>query len=100
MRSWAWFKGPLRRAIHQLKYKRDMALGEVLARPLEQILQLEDWDIDLILPVPLSFKRKVSRGYNQAALLARPLALRFSLPYLPQALKRFARYLISNWLVC
>ena len=88
MRSWAWFRGPLRQAIHQLKYKRDMALGEVLALPLEQILRIEDWAVDVILPVPLSHKRQSSRGYNQAALLAWPLALRFALPYLPRALKR------------
>ncbi|KAA3647245.1 MAG: ComF family protein [Chloroflexi bacterium] len=88
MRSWAIFDGPLRKAIHQLKYKRDLALGEILALPLGQILQTEEWPIDLVLSVPLSQKRLASRGYNQANLLARPLALRLSLRYAPGALKR------------
>lgn len=88
MRSWAMFEGHLRQAIHQLKYKRDMALGEVLALPLGKILLVEGWPIDLVLPVPLSRRRFAARGYNQAALLARPLALRFSLPYKPGALER------------
>ena len=31
-------------------------------------------DIDVVMPVPLSYRRLFKRGYNQAALLARPIA--------------------------
>ena len=31
-------------------------------------------DIDIVLPVPLAYKRLFKRGYNQATLLARPIA--------------------------
>lgn len=31
-------------------------------------------DVDVVLPVPLAYKRLFKRGYNQATLLARPIA--------------------------
>ena len=86
LRSWGVFAGPLRKALHRLKYNRDIALGDVLARPLIRILGEMDWRVDLVAPVPLSVARLAERGYNQASLLARPLALAAGLPYQPRAL--------------
>jgi ComF family protein len=80
------FSGPLRQALHRLKYYRDIALGEVLARDLVSYLKELDWSIDLVSPVPLGVARLAERGYNQAALLARPLALAAGLAYRPRAL--------------
>lgn len=88
LRSWASFSGSLRNAIHQLKYHRDIALGEILARPMIHCLSLTGWKIDLIVPVPISLTRRSERGYNQAALLARPIALCFGVNYQPRALKK------------
>lgn len=86
LRSWASFSGSLRNALHRLKYNRDIALGEILARPMIQTLNLTTWNLDLVVPVPISLSRRSERGYNQAALLARPIALFFGLEYRPQAL--------------
>lgn len=86
LRSWAAFSGPLRNALHRLKYNRDVALGEILARPMIDCLSQTKWKVDLVLPVPISLSRRSERGYNQAALLARPISLRFGLKYCPQAL--------------
>ena len=52
-----------------------MNLGEALAEPLSEYFQTLDWKIDLIVPVPLGVARQAQRGYNQAALIARPIAL-------------------------
>ncbi len=41
-----------------------------------------------MVPVPLSEERYHERGYNQASLLAKPLAARLSLTFNPYALKR------------
>jgi len=86
LRSCAAFSGPLRSALHRLKYSRDVALGEILARPMIDCLCQTTWQVDLVLPVPISLSRRSERGYNQAALLARPISLRFGLRYRPQAL--------------
>lgn len=88
IRSWAIFDGSLRTALHRLKYRRDLRLGEVLARPLLQILRDSHWKVDMIVPVPLGKARLKERGYNQAALLARPVALGAGLPYHPHALRK------------
>ena len=88
LRSWAHYEGPVRNAIHQLKYKRDVGMGEVLAGELVEYYQALGWTVDLVLPVPLGATRESERGYNQAALLAKPLAIATGLPYNPQALSR------------
>ena len=88
LRSWAEFSGPLRNAIHRLKYQGDMALGEALAHPLAELLCRLGWEVEMVCPVPLGIARQQQRGYNQATLLALPLALACSLPYRPQALRK------------
>lgn len=88
MRSWGVFGGPLRQAIHRLKYQHDIGLGEILARPLITLLGNLDWEYDLVLPVPLGVARLRERGYNQAALLARPVALKLGARYQPEAIDR------------
>lgn len=88
LRSWAEFEGPIREALHRLKYQNDIGLGQALAAPLTSYFQHLKWNIDLVVPVPLGKYRKKDRGYNQVALLAHPLALNCGLIYLPNALTR------------
>ena len=88
VRAWGVFEDPLRLALHQLKYKRDLALGVTLAQPLIDLLQAIGWDVDAVVPVPLGPARQKERGYNQAALLARPIALAMGWPYNPGSLRR------------
>jgi len=44
--------------------------------------------VNIIVPVPLGVARRKERGYNQASLLAKPLALCFNIPYQEKALFR------------
>ena len=84
-RATGFYRGPLREIIHRFKYG-----GQTfLARPLAKILAASGKEltrlhnIDLIVPVPLHFKRLRQRGFNQATLLARHLgsALKISVDY-------------------
>ncbi len=61
-------------------------MGEVLSRPLIQMLREFRWPVDLVTAVPVGVARRAERGYNQAALLAWPLANSCSLPYQSRAL--------------
>jgi len=88
LRSWAYFEGPLQRAIHKIKYKRDLGLGEKLAQPLVDLLLANNWNIDLVTAVPLDEDRQRDRGYNQSLCLARPLAWKTGLPIVASAIKR------------
>jgi ComF family protein len=84
LRSWAIFEGNVRNALHQLKYRRNVGLGESLARPLLELVAKVKWEIDLIAPVPLGLVRLAERGYNQSSLLAKPLSLALEVPYRPR----------------
>lgn len=88
VRSWALFEDPLKKAIHNLKYQRNIALGEVLARPLAKFLAETDWNIDQITAVPLDHDRKQERGYNQSVLLARPLGWLTKIPFNQKVITR------------
>ncbi len=88
LRSWAIYDGPLRSVIHRLKYKHDISLGIVLAGYLIDLLSSLGWELDMVAPVPLGVARIKERGYNQAALLARPIAMSTGINYKPRALTR------------
>lgn len=79
---WA-YGGPAARAIQNLKYNGQWALGRSLGAGMAHQLDALP-TMDVVAPVPLSKSRLVMRGYNQARELARGLPL----PILPQALVR------------
>ena len=87
-RSWGWYEGSLRSAIHQLKYHNDMGVSEELAKPLAHLLTGLNWQVDLIAAVPLSKKRRRERGYNQSALLARWLSFATGIPFQEAVIER------------
>jgi ComF family protein len=88
IRSWAVFKQPIRNALHTLKYRQNIGLGQSLAESIAPGLRELNWPIDAIIPIPLSKQRQRERGYNQVSLIARPLAQINHLAYLPRGLRR------------
>lgn len=88
VRSWAFFEGPLRHALHSLKYYRNVALGDVLAGHLVMYVKKLGWQVDMVVPVPLGRQRMNERGYNQAGLLALPVSFFQNWHYSPQAVTR------------
>lgn len=57
------------------------------------IWSLRDADIspDVIMPVPLSYRRLCKRGYNQATILARPIAHAYHAPIDVVSVRRIHR---------
>jgi len=47
-----------------------------------------NWDIDMIVPIPLGRQRQKERGYNQVGMIAKPLALAMDIQFAPKALVR------------
>jgi ComF family protein len=82
------FEGPIRHAIHALKYGRNVALGDALAPHLAGYARELGWQVDMVVPVPLGKQRMRERGYNQVGLLAMPLAAIQGWRYSPQVLVR------------
>lgn len=88
LRSWSLFDAPVRDALHRLKYRRDIGLGDALAAQLVGFVSNLNWPIELIVPTPLGKGRLQERGYNQVGLIAHPLSLAMGITYAPDALAR------------
>lgn len=88
LRSFGFFQGPLREAIHRLKYNSDIGLAEPLSNHLIELYNELKWAVDVVAPVPLGSKRIKTRGYNQSGLLGRPLAYAINKSYQPGVLMR------------
>jgi ComF family protein len=73
------YEGVLRELIHLYKYGG----MRPLARPLSVLLSgalPRDQRFDLVVPVPLHWRRRWQRGFNQSELLARGMAQRCGVP--------------------
>jgi ComF family protein len=80
IRSVAFFEGPLRRAMHKLKYQGLRTVAVPLGQMMSAYWQREPLPADVIVPVPLHRRRLRQRGYNQAGLLAQVLGQEIGLP--------------------
>lgn len=82
------YGGPARDAVLALKYNGVSSL----ARPMAPLMleRLREWSppVDALVPVPLAGRRRRTRGYNQADLLAGELARLTGLRLERRALKR------------
>jgi competence protein ComFC len=88
MRSWAVFGSPIQNGLHTIKYRRNLALGESIAAQMADFARSLNWPVDILIPVPLARARLKERGYNQVALVARPLAYELGWKYAPHALHK------------
>jgi ComF family protein len=77
--SFGSYEGALRKLIHLFKFNGVCPLAPVLGRYLKRALPVEQ-QFDLIVPMPLHWRRRWQRGFNQAGLLACEVARRFDLP--------------------
>src|SRR5205823_15012600 len=85
-RSYAMYQGALVRAMVMLKFEAIEPLGVWFASRLADVWKNETKSedlrtVDIVVPVPLHRQRERERGYNQADLIARPLAKTPGLPY-------------------
>lgn len=88
LRAWAVFDGPVQSALHRLKYRRDISLGDEIAGLMIPFVQDLGWKIDMVVPIPLGKHRMKERGYNQVAMIAKPLAMALGARYSPTELMR------------
>jgi ComF family protein len=80
-RSYGVYNDALHHAILLLEYEEVTRLGDWFAARLAEIVAREgvSFRADVVVPVPLHPDQQRERGYNQAALIARPLARRLHL---------------------
>jgi len=77
--------------LHQLKYRGRQDVGEYLGQMLGRML-LQPHNvikhIDLIVPVPLHWKKQRKRGYNQCDPIAKGISATINIPWTDSALER------------
>ncbi len=76
--SFGSYEGSLRKLIHNFKYGKVESLAQPLSRFLLQCLPLEQ-RFELIVAMPMHWRKHWERGFNQAELLAHPVAARYGM---------------------
>jgi len=77
--SFGSYEGTLQQLIHLFKYAKVETLAGPLSHFLMQALPLEA-NFDVIMAMPMHWRKRWERGFNQAELLADPVARRYGLP--------------------
>jgi len=73
------YEGNLRKLIHLFKFEGVRPLARPLGNFLAQVLPREQ-RFDAIVPMPLHWRRRWQRGFNQSELLAREISRRWNVP--------------------
>jgi ComF family protein len=84
--SFGFYENELRKLIQLFKYGRVPTLSAPLGRLLARALPREQ-NFDVIVPMPLHWRKRWQRGFNQSELLAREIGRRTHVP-LRHALRR------------
>ena len=82
-RSFGAYNETLKKAILLLKFEEVTCLGDWFASRLAEVVsrEAEGFRVDVVVPVPLHPDRQRERGYNQAEIIARPLARKLHLKH-------------------
>jgi ComF family protein len=81
------FAGPVRAALHHLKYGGERRLAEPLGAAVARRWARAGSGAEIVVPVPVHAERERRRGYDQAALIAEVTGERLGLPVV-RALER------------
>jgi ComF family protein len=91
MRFAGYYEGPLRQAVHRLKFSGERYLAPHLGVLMAEALRQSPLSADALVPVPLHPADQAGRGYNQSLLLAREAGMALELPVLPSVLVKRQR---------
>ena len=80
LRSPFRYEGDVRHIVRAFKFGGQSSLAPLLGAQLSEAYEDHRFDVDLIVPVPLTGARKRWRGYDQAKLLAEELGRAQRLP--------------------
>lgn len=81
------YRFPVDRLLHAFKYSGNLALVEILAKPLARLAASHPKP-DLLMPMPLHPGRLKERGFNQSLEIARPISRWLDIPLAADACRR------------
>ena len=84
------YQGIMKGAMYRFKYGNRRAYGDIFAAEAAALLGswIRDIAPDVIIPIPLHFRKKQIRGYNQAEVWARALSKKLGIPADAKAMLR------------
>lgn len=77
------YRGKLETAVRALKFQRSTRLARCFGQALASELRRAPWQFEVICSVPLHWRRRLARGYNQSTLIAQVVARELALPCRP-----------------
>lgn len=84
-----WFYAyPVAQLIQRFKFQQDLAAGRTLADAAAAALLPSTARPDILVPVPMHWRRQFARGYNQAHLIAQIFADEWRIPLAPRLLRK------------
>ena len=83
-------KEPVSSSVYRFKYQNLRIYGEFYAKEMFRLYGevIRKWEIDLIIPVPLHWRRRMTRGYNQSEVIAKYLGEYTGIPVDRKAVRR------------
>lgn len=92
IKGWAlWlYNETVKKSIQRYKFFNKKSYGEIYANEVVKRFkgEIQEMDIDLIIPVPLYVKKQKTRGFNQSEVLAKHLSRMLNIPYDDRSLIR------------
>lgn len=85
--TYGFYEGRLRQLVHLFKYGKMEPLAATFGPLLARALPREE-SFDVIVPMPLHWRKLWQRGFNQAELLAAEVARRWSVPVMNAARRK------------
>jgi len=84
------YEGRLRDAVLRMKSASGEGLAETMGQTFWEAAcpRLREFGVGVVVPVPLHWRRRWSRGHNQSEAVARELAAGLGVPFEPRALRR------------
>src|SRR5579871_945293 len=84
------YDGLLRDFVLRMKYSGGEGLAEAVAEVWVERSEakVREFRADVIIPVPLHWRRRWGRGFNQSEILGKSWSRRLNLPYQPRWLRR------------
>lgn len=70
------------KSLYKFKYHNRRSYGKYYGEAIVMncIDDIRRWGCDVIIPVPIHYKKRIKRGYNQATLIAKELGERVNIP--------------------
>lgn len=87
------YRGPVRQLVHNLKFHGDLSPSPWMSEQLLSKVRSMPWcdDLDIVVPVPLHWTRRLARRFNQSEVLARPVARGLGRPLVARTLRRIRK---------